>query len=133
LPTHEKPVFEKSEDAMRYVDGFVLPVPKKNLPAYRRMARQAAKAFREHGALEVREYVGENLDVPFGLPFPKLAKAKRGETVIFSWILFKSRAHRDKVMAKVMKDPFMADMDMKNLPFDMKRMAVGGFSLLVAG
>jgi uncharacterized protein YbaA (DUF1428 family) len=133
LPTHEKPVFEKSEDAMRYVDGFVLPVPKKNLPAYRRMARQAAKAFREHGALEVREYVGENLDVPFGLPFPKLAKAKRGETVIFSWILFKSRAHRDKVMAKVMKDPCMADMDMKNLPFDMKRMAVGGFSLLVAG
>ena len=118
---------------MRYVDGFVLPVAKKNLPAYRRMARQAAKAFREHGALEVREYVGENLDVPFGLPFPRLAKAKRGETVIFSWILFKSRAHRDKVMAKVMKDPCMAGMDMKNLPFDMNRMAVGGFSLLVAG
>ncbi len=115
---------------MRYVDGFVLPVARKNLPAYRRLARQAAKIFREHGALEVREYVGDKLDVEFGLPFPKLAKVKRGETVIFSWILFKSRAHRDKVMAKVMADSRM-DMDMNKLPFDIKRMAVGGFSLLV--
>ncbi|WP_374653842.1 DUF1428 domain-containing protein [Dongia sp.] len=119
-----------SEETMRYVDGFVLPVARKNLPAYRRLARQAAKIFREHGALEVREYVGDKLDVEFGLPFPKLAKVKRGETVIFSWILFKSRAHRDKVMAKVMADSRM-DMDMNKLPFDIKRMAVGGFSLLV--
>lgn len=118
---------------MRYVDGFVLPVARKDLPAYRRLARQAAKIFREHGALEVREYVGDRLDVKFGLPFPKLAKVKRGETVIFSWILFKSRAHRDKVTAKVMQDKRMAGMDMRKLPFDVKRMAVGGFALLAAG
>lgn len=118
---------------MRYVDGFVLPVAKRNLPAYRRLAKQAAKIFREHGALEVREYVGDQLDVKMGLPFPKLAKVKRGETVIFSWILFKSKSHRDKVMAKVMQDPRMDGMDMDKLPFDAKRMAVGGFVLLVAG
>lgn len=118
---------------MRYIDGFVLPVAKRNLPAYRRLAKQSAKIFREHGALEVREYVGDQLDVKMGLPFPKLAKIKRGETVIFSWILFKSKAHRDKVMAKVMRDPRMDGMDMHKLPFDVKRMAVGGFALLVAG
>lgn len=118
---------------MRYIDGFVLPVAKRNLPAYRRLAKQAAKIFREHGALEVREYVGDQLNVKMGWPFPKLAKIKRGETVIFSWILFKSKAHRDKVMAKVMQDPRMDGMDMNKLPFDVKRMAVGGFALLVAG
>lgn len=118
---------------MRYIEGFVLPVARKNLPAYRRLARQAAKIFREHGALEVREYAGDRLDVKMGVPFPKLAKVKRGETVVFSWILFKSRAHRDKVMAKVMEDKRMAGMDMDKLPFDVKRMAVGGFALLAAG
>lgn len=118
---------------MRYVDGFVLPVARKDLPAYRRLARWAAKIFREHGALEVREYVGDALDTKFGVPFPRLAKTKRGEIVLFSWILFKSKAHRDTVNAKVMNDPRMADMDMAKLPFDVKRMAMGGFKLLVAG
>ena len=123
---------EKSEEAMRYVDGYVLPVRKKDLPAYRRLALKAAKIWREHGALEVRECVGENLDVKHGLPFPRLTKVKRGETVVFSWIMFKSRAHRDKVNAKVMRDPRLTGMDMKKMPFDMKRMAYGGFTLLVS-
>jgi len=117
---------------MPYIDAFVIPVPKKNVTAYQKLARKAAKVFRQHGALEVWEYVGDALDSKFGLPFPKLAKLKKGETVIFSWIVFKSKAHRDKVNAKVMKDPLM-DMDMSQLPFDVKRMSVGGFKLLVAG
>ena len=117
---------------MSYVDGYVLPVAKKNLPAYRRMALKAAKIWRDHGALAVHESVGENLDVKFGLPFDRLIKVKRGETVVFSWILFKSRAHRDKVNAKVMADPRLAGMDMSKVPFDFKRMAYGGFTMLVA-
>ncbi|MBI2255417.1 MAG: DUF1428 domain-containing protein [Proteobacteria bacterium] len=118
---------------MRYIDAFVLPVPKKNLAAYQRLARKAGKVFRAHGALEFREFAGDALDSKFGIPFPKLAKVKKGETVIFSWIVFKSKAHRDKVNAKVMKDPFMANTDMSELPFDVKRMSMGGFKLLVAG
>ncbi len=117
---------------MPYIDAFVIPVAKKNVAAYQKLARKAAKVFRQHGALEVREYVGDALDSKFGLPFPKLAKLKKGETVIFSWIVFKSKAHRDKVNAKVMTDPLM-DIDMSQLPFDVNRMSVGGFKLLVAG
>ena len=117
---------------MRYVDGYVLPILKKNLPAYRRLASKAAKIWREHGALEVRECVGENLDIKYGLPFPRLTKMKRGETVVFSWIVFKSRAHRDKVNAKVIKDPRLAGMDMSSMPFDMKRMTYGGFEVWVS-
>ena len=90
---------------MRYVDGYVLPVPKKNLASYRRIAEKAGRIWREHGALEYRECAGEDLKVKFGVPFSRLAKAKPGETVIFAWIVFKSRAHRDRVNAKVMKDP----------------------------
>jgi uncharacterized protein YbaA (DUF1428 family) len=117
---------------MKYVDGFVMAVPKKNVPAYRRMAQGAGKIWREHGALEYRECVGDDLKVKMGLPFPRLARLKRGETVFFSWIVYKSRAHRDSVNRKVMKDPRMAKMmSGKAMPFDVKRMAYGGFRALV--
>lgn len=117
---------------MKYVDGFVLPVPKKKLDAYRRMSRKAGRVWKEHGALEYRECVGDDLKVKFGLPFPKLAKTKAGEIVVFSWIVYKSRAHRDKVNAKVMKDPRLAKMcGPDDAPFDIKRMAYGGFSVMV--
>ncbi len=116
----------------RFVDGFVLPVPKKNLAVYRRMARKAGKIFREHGALEFRECVGEDLAVKGMVSFPRLAKTRAGETVMFSWILYRSRADRDRVNAKVMKDPRLAEMmDPKAMPFDPKRMALGGFRVLV--
>ena len=117
---------------MRYVDGFVLPVPKKKLKAYARIASQAGKVWMEHGALEYRECAGEDLKVKWGTGFPKLAKLKAGETVIFAWIVYKSRKHRDQVNAKVMKDPRLNEM-MKDqeMPFDPKRMAYGGFEVLV--
>ncbi|MEK6283599.1 MAG: DUF1428 domain-containing protein [Acidobacteriota bacterium] len=117
---------------MPYVDGFLLPVPKKNLPLYRSVSRKAGKVWREHGALQYVEAVGDDLDNKFGIPFTKTAKVKPGETVVFSWIVFKSRAHRDSVNAKVMKDPRMAKMMEKGpMPFDLKRMAYGGFKFLV--
>ncbi len=117
---------------MRYVDGYVLPVPKKNLKAYVRMAQKAAMIWREHGALEVRECVGEDFECKFAVPFPKQIKVKPGETVVFSWIVFKSRAQRDRVNALVMKDPRLATMmDMKKTPFDVKRMVYGGFNVIV--
>ncbi|HEX7045212.1 MAG TPA: DUF1428 domain-containing protein [Burkholderiales bacterium] len=115
---------------MPYVDGFVIPVPKKNLDAYRRIARKAGRIWREHGALEYRECVADDVNVKFGLPFPRLAKLKPGETVLFSWIVYRSRAHRDRVNAKVMKDPRM-HMDKTPMPFDLKRMSFGGFEVLV--
>jgi uncharacterized protein YbaA (DUF1428 family) len=115
----------------RYVDGFVLPVPKKNVEAYRRMSANAGKIWREHGALEYRECVGDDLKAKWGAPFPRVARVKPGETVFFSWIVFKSRAHRDRVNAKVMKDPRLGNMDPKSMPFDVKRMAYGGFKVLV--
>jgi uncharacterized protein YbaA (DUF1428 family) len=115
-----------------YVDGFVLPVPKKNIAAYRRIAQKAGKIWREHGALEYRECVGDDLVVKWGVPFPKGAKVKPGETVFFSWIVYKSRAHRDRVNAKVMKDPRLEKMmDPNAMPFDYKRMMYGGFKVLV--
>ena len=117
---------------MRYVDGYVLPLPKKNLKVYRRMAQMAGRIWRQHGALEYRECVGDDLKVKWGALFPRMVKLKPGETVIFSWVLFKSRAHRDRVNAKVMKDPRLAaSMDSKTMPFDMKRMVYGGFKTLV--
>lgn len=117
---------------MRYVDGFVLPVPEKNLRDYRTMAQKAGKIWKEHGALEYLEAVGDDLEVKFGLPFTKLAKPKPGETVIFSFIVYKSRAHRDQVNAKVMSDPRLNKMMEKGpMPFDVKRMAYGGFKGLV--
>jgi len=119
---------------MPYVDGFVIPVPKKKLDAYRRIARSAGRVWMEHGAVEYRECVGEDLGVKSGMgkSFTRLAAARPGETVVFSWIVYKSRAHRDRVNAKVMKDPrIQALMDESGMPFDVKRMAYGGFETLV--
>jgi uncharacterized protein YbaA (DUF1428 family) len=117
---------------MPYVDGYVLPVPKKNLQEYARIARKAGKVWREHGALEYRECAGDDLSTTKTIPFPRTVRLKPGETVVFSWIVFKSRAHRDRVNAKVMKDPRLASMmDPKAVPFDVKRMVYGGFEVLV--
>jgi uncharacterized protein YbaA (DUF1428 family) len=117
---------------MSYVDGFVLPVPKKKLQAYRRMAQKAGKIWRKHGALDFKECAGDDLKVKMGVPFPRTVKLKAGETVVFSYIVFKSRAHRDRVNAKVMKDPRIKEMgDPKDMPFDVKRMVYGGFKVLV--
>jgi uncharacterized protein YbaA (DUF1428 family) len=116
-----------------YVDGYVLPVPKKNLKTYRRMATKAGKIWREHGALEYRECVGDDLNIKFLVPFTRRIKVKPGETVVFAWIVFKSRAHRDRVNAKVMKDTRLThSMDPKSMPFDHKRMVYGGFKTFVA-
>ena len=116
----------------KYVDGYVLPVPKKNLPTYRRIAQKAGKIWREHGALEYRECSGDDLKVKWGVPFPRQIKTKPGETVVFSWVVFKSKADRNRVNAKVMKDPRLASMmDMSAMPFDTKRMVYGGFNVLV--
>lgn len=116
---------------MAYVDGFVLPIPRKNLAAYRRMAQKAGRIWQQHGALEYRECVGEDLAVKMGRSFPRQLKLKRGETVVFSWIVYRSRAHRDKVNAKVMKDPWISGMGEQAMPFDVKRMLYGGFETLV--
>ena len=117
---------------MRYVDGFVLPVARRNLEAYKRMSRKAGRVWLEHGALEYRECAGEDLRVTMGVPFRRLARTRPGETVVFSWIAYRSRAHRDRVNAKIMKDPRLAAMmNSKKLPFDMKRMAYGGFEVIV--
>ncbi len=117
---------------MRYVDGYVLPVARKHLGTYLSVARKAGKVWREHGALEYRESVGDDLKVKWGALFPRMVRAKPGETVVFSWIVFKSRAHRDRVNARVMKDSRMATMMEKDaMPFDMKRMVYGGFKVLV--
>ena len=117
---------------MAYVDGFIVPVPKKKVGAYRGIAQRAGKIWREHGALEYREWVAEDVKVGKLTSFPRSVKRKPSETVVFSWIVFKSRAHRDAVNAKVMADPRLADMmDPKAMPFDGKRMIYGGFSPLV--
>lgn len=115
---------------MRYVDGFLLPVPKRNVTAYRAMARKAGKIWLEHGALEYLECAGDDLKVKKVVPFPKVAKVKPSETVFFSFIVYKSKADRDRVNKKVMADPRLK-MDMKKMPFDWKRMAYGGFKALV--
>ena len=116
---------------MPYADGFVLAIPKRQVQNYRRIARRAGRIWRDHGALEYRECVGDDLKAGMGVPFPRLAKAKPGETVCFSWIVYRSRAHRDRVNARVMKDPRMAKMMNLSMPFDMKRMAYGGFKVFV--
>ena len=128
------PVREVSKEKnMSYVDGYVLPVPKKNIAAYRRLAQKASKVWRDHGALDYKECVGDDLKVKFGVPFPRNVKLKKGETVVFSWIIFKSRAHRNKVNEKVMKDPRLATLCPDPMPFDCKRMTYGGFKVLVEG
>ena len=117
---------------MQYVDGFVVPVPKKNLPAYRRMALKMGKVWRRHGAIEFREFVADDVKVGKRTSFPRSVKRKSNETVVFSWIVYKSREHRDRVNAKVMKDPRLAKMmNPKALPFDAKRMIFGEFKNLV--
>jgi uncharacterized protein YbaA (DUF1428 family) len=117
---------------MPYVDGYVLPLPKKSIERYRRISLKAGKIWREHGALEYRECVGDDLDVKGLTPFPRRIKLRRGETVVFSWIVFKSRAHRDRVNARVMKDKRLgASMDTTTMPFDVKRMVYGGFKVVV--
>jgi uncharacterized protein YbaA (DUF1428 family) len=118
---------------MAYVDGFVLPVPTKKLAAYKKIAKQAAVVWKEHGALQYAECVGEDMKVKGMFSFPELVKPKRGETVVFSWITYKSRKHRDQVNAAVMKDPRIAGMCGQEMPFDCKRMAYGGFEVLVQG
>ncbi|HUP44875.1 MAG TPA: DUF1428 domain-containing protein [Thermoanaerobaculia bacterium] len=113
-----------------YVDGFLLTVPKKKIDAYRRIARKAGKVWREHGALDYVECIGDDLAIKGVASFRKTLKVKPGETVVFSWIAYKSKAHRDRVNAKAMKDPRL-QMDTKSMPFDVKRMNYGGFKVLV--
>ena len=115
----------------RYVDGYILPVPKNKLDVYRRIAQKAGRIWREHGALEYRECAGEDLNVAWGKTFLRLANAKPGETVVFSYIVFKSRAHRDQVNKRVMKDMNEMGGPPKDMPFDPKRMVYGGFKTLV--
>jgi uncharacterized protein YbaA (DUF1428 family) len=118
---------------MAYVDGFIVPVPTKNLPAYRKMSRKCGTVWREYGALDYREFVADDVKPGKWTSFPQSVKLKPGEKVVFSWIVYKSRAHRDQVNAKVMKDERIAGMmDMKSMPFDGKRMIYGGFKPLVA-
>jgi uncharacterized protein YbaA (DUF1428 family) len=117
---------------MPYVDGFIVAVPKKNLTAYVRIAKKAGKVWREHGALDYREWVADDVKVGKRTSFPRSVKLKPGETVVFSWITYKSRVHRDRVNKKVMADKRLKDMmDIKTLPFDAKRMIYGGFESLV--
>jgi uncharacterized protein YbaA (DUF1428 family) len=120
----------------RYVDGFLIPVPRAKIAAYRAIAKRAGKIWRDHGALDYKECVGEDIGKgPMGMKsFPQVVRTKAGETVVFSYIVFKSRAHRDRVNAAVMADPRMAKMMAaggKDMPFDCKRMAYGGFSVIV--
>ena len=116
---------------MSYVDGFVIPLPKNKLTAYKKMAKLGAKVWREHGALDYYECVGDDLDIKGILPFGKLAKLKADETVIFSWIVYKSKAHRNQVNKNVMKDPRLQSYP--EMPFNPKRMTIGGFKVLVKG
>ncbi len=115
----------------RYVDGFVLPVPKKNLAAYKRLARLAGKVWREHGALQYIECVADDVKPGKYTSFPQSVKLKNDEVVIFAWIVYESRRHRDQVNKKVMQDPRLQGMDPKNAPFDGKRLIFGGFKIAV--
>jgi uncharacterized protein YbaA (DUF1428 family) len=116
---------------MAYVDGFLVPVPKRKLEAYRRMARKAGKVWKDHGALDFKECVADDVKRGRWTSFPRAVKLKPGETVFFSYIVYKSRRDRDRVNAKVMKDNRIAGMDVKDMPFDAKRMIYGGFRVLV--
>ena len=117
---------------MAYVDGFIVPVPKQKVDGYREVARKAGAIWRDHGALEYREWVADDVKPGKVTSFPQSVQLGPDETVIFAWILFKSRAHRDEVNAKVMSDPRMASMmDPASMAFDGKRMIYGGFDSLV--
>jgi len=118
---------------MAYVDGFVMVMPKKNIPAYRKLARLAGKVWREYGALDYVECVGDDLNTKHGKPFPKLAKAGPRETVVFSWIVYANKAARDRINKKVMADPRIAKVMSSDMPFNPKKMSYGGFKVLVQG
>jgi len=115
---------------MKYVDGYVFAVPKKNLKAYARMARKGEKLWRKHGALDYKECIGDDLKPKWGALFPRMTRLKPGETVVFSYIVFRSRVHRDRVNAKVMKEISSTAGQSMEMPFDMKRMAYGGFRVI---
>jgi uncharacterized protein YbaA (DUF1428 family) len=117
----------------KYVDGFLLPVPKANIEAYRRIAEEAGKVWREYGALDYVECVADDVKPGEVTSFPQSVKLEPDETVVFAWIVYESRAHRDRVNEQVMKDPRMTGMDPKSMPFDGKRMMWGGFEVLVQG
>ena len=116
----------------QYIDGFVLPVPKKNIEAYRKVAKLACKVWLDHGALDYYECIADDVKKGKHTSFPQSVKLKSKETVFFSWIVYKSRAHRDKVLKKVMKDPRIVNMGPELVPFDMKRMIYGGFKVFVS-
>jgi uncharacterized protein YbaA (DUF1428 family) len=116
---------------MKYIDGFLLTIPKKSLRTYIAISKKAGKVWMDHGALEYRECSAEDMKTKYGVPFPKRAKAKASELVVFSWIVYKSRAHRDKVNAAVMADKRMRKMMAMTMPFDMKAMSYGGFNVVV--
>ena len=114
-----------------YVDGFLLAVPKRKIALYRQISRRAGKIWREHGALEYRECAGDDLNIKMGRPFAKAAGLKSGETAVFSWIVYRSRADRNRANKKVMNDPRIAKMMKEPMPFDVKRMSMGGFKVIV--
>ncbi|MBM3543324.1 MAG: DUF1428 domain-containing protein [Alphaproteobacteria bacterium] len=117
---------------MVYVDGFIVPVPKKKIPAYRNLARKAGRIWKEYGALEFKECVADDVKVGKWTSFPRSVKRKPNETVVFSYIVYKSRRDRDRINAKIMKDPRLAKMMAgKEMPFDGKRMIYGGFKTIV--
>ncbi|QOZ37501.1 DUF1428 domain-containing protein [Bradyrhizobium sp. CCBAU 53421] len=116
---------------MPYVDGFVVAVPKKKLKAYAKLSKMAGKVWREHGALDYREWVADDVKPGKLTSFPQSVKLKAGETVVFAWITYKSRAQRDRINAKVMADPRLDSMGKGDMPFDLKRMIYGGFTSLV--
>ena len=115
----------------KYVDGFVIPMPKNKVAAYRKIAAKAGKIWMKNGALAYFETVGEEMNLGYGVPFPKIAKCKPNETVVFSWIVYKNKAHRNKVNKLILKDPWILSMDPSKMPFDLKKMVVGGFKVLV--
>jgi uncharacterized protein YbaA (DUF1428 family) len=115
-----------------YVDGFLVPVPKDKIAAYQKMSKLASKIWMEYGALDYRECVGDDMEIEGMAQFPKTLKVKPGEVVVFAWITYKSKAARDKINAKVMKDPRLTCMDPKTMPFDCKRMVYGGFQTIVS-
>lgn len=117
---------------MAYVDGFLLAVPRRKLGAYRRVARAAGKIWKEFGAIDYRECVGDDVGAKAAAPFKRAVRLKPGEVVLFSWIVYRSKADRNRINKKIMKDPRIEKMmDPKTPVFDMKRMAYGGFKAVV--
>lgn len=116
---------------MSYVDGYTIPIRKKDIATYKRIATAAGKVWRDHGALDYKECIGDDMELKGCTPLAKVMRLKKGETLVFAYILYKSRAHRDKVNAKVMKDPRIASVDFTAMPFDPKRMGYAGYKVVV--